>query len=492
MAVGGTSYDVPEGAKVGVWDQWCVYSDRPYVQRKMVDGKEVEQVSLLNPEVATFILDNFARSKDDLPGNLGHDKHLTVAFYNAFVEVIGGQVTRYATHDPRVPQPTIDQLPGGDDGSPPDDGLYWHRCRLTKLGLTIKPGMRKCSPEFLMDADDPHGEKQGPTACGGAWTNYPFLEGCELNEFEKARPQMATKKSRFERKMEAAGVTETDDDATKMSKLRAYEAGQEAEEERSEMQRRMESGAAAGAEGDREGKDKKPAEMEDPIVTTEAGQPAIKEPPTDQDPVSGGRSMTQGQGGQRQMERGGKAALPAGYVAISEERLRTLEAGIQQLPKVNERLVQMERERTAETTRRTADKAVAAAWKAGQIIPRQDETHAEARDRFMRLYEKGEATFKDALAPIGSFTAPEMMMIEFERVGAGSGNAQPVGGRPDEAIIKLAEARLAEETKAGRQLSRLDAVRLVTMEGEGVRLAAQYANQPYRELGRRMGLPVGV
>lgn len=483
MPPAGVPYEVPGDARVGVWDQWCVYSARPYVQKKLIDGEEQEQVSLLNPETASFILDNFARSKDDLPGNLGHDKVLTVAFYNAFVEVVDGRIARFVTHDPDVQRPTIGQLPGGDDGSPPDDGLYWHRCRLTKLGQQIKPGMRKCSPEFLMNAEDPHGGKRGPTAVGGAWTNYPFLEGCELNEFEQKGSRAMKKKSAFERKMEAAGIKDEDDDGVKMSKLRAYEAGQEAEEERAEMQRR----SMEGADCDKD--KKKPAEMEDPVVTTEAGQPAIKEPPTDQDPAAGGRSMQRGQGGQgqRSMERGG---LPAGMALVSEERLRTLEAGLQQLPRVNEKLVQMERERQAEVTLGAAQRAVAAAWKEGRIIPKEEETHRQAQDRFLRLFQRGEENFRDALAPANSFTPPEAMLIEFERGAAPGPSAR--GGRPDEEILKLAQERQKKERDAGKTISNLDAVRLVCMEGEGARLAEKYSNQPYRELGRRMGLPVGL
>ncbi len=463
MPGGADTFTDPQGARTGVWDQWCVYSDRPYVQKRVVEGKEVEQVSILNPETGGVILSNFARSKDDLPGNLGHDKVLTVAFYNAFAEVVGGQVTRFVTHDPSVRQPGIDQLPGGDDGSPPDDGLYWHRARLTRLGNGVKPGMRKCSPEFLMVTKNPHGDDIGPSAVGGAWTNYPFLEGCELNEFERKGLPPMKGKTKFERKMEAAGCDEKDDDATKMSKLRAYEAGQE-EAEAAEMQRRMEADAA---KKDPE-PEKKPAEMEDPTVIQKS-PPEIKEPPTAQDEPGAGRSMER---------------LPAGMVAISAERLRTLEAGLQQLPKVTDRLVQMERDRQTERTTAAAQKAVAAAWRKGQIIPRQEETHQAAQDRFLRLFSKGEEAFRDALAPDGSYVVPEAMLVEYERA---EGPAAPApSGRPDESLMALAQKRIEAEEKAGRKLSRLDATRLVCMENP--QLAERYGNQSAMELGRRMGL----
>lgn len=490
MADGGSTYQVPQGARVGVWDQWCVYSDRPYIQKIVVEGEEKEQVSLLNPETGAVILDNFAASKDDLPGNLGHNKTLTVAFYNAFVELIGGQITRFVTHDPRVQQPTVQQLPGGDDGSPPDDGLYWHRCRLTPLGMQAKPGMRKCSPEFFMNADDQHGQQVGPVAAGGAWTNYPFLEGCELNEFEKKGSPAMPKKSKFARMMEAAGIDEKDDDAVKMSKLRAYSAGEEAAEGRNaesedddpKKPAQMEGAAAAPADG------KGKTEMEDPQVGTQAGQPAITEPPTDQRPAAGSRSM-QGSAAQVQMERG---ALPAGMVAIPEAKLQTLLAAAEQLPQVTSRLTTMERTQQQATRTAAAERAVGAAWKAGQIIPRGEETHKAAQDRFMRLFEKGEAVFQDALAPVGSYVVPEAMMIEFERIGAAPSAPGMGPSRPDEALIALAEKRLEQEQKAGRKVSRLDAVRMVCMEREGAQLAEKYSNQPYRELGRRMGLAVGA
>jgi hypothetical protein len=142
--------------------------------------------------------------------------------------------------------------------------------------MQAKPGMRKCSPEFFMNADDQHGQQVGPVAAGGAWTNYPFLEGCELNEFEKKGSPAMPKKSKFARMMEAAGIDEKDDDAVKMSKLRAYSAGEEAAEGRNaesedddpKKPAQMEGAAAAPADG------KGKTEMEDP----QAGPAGTQQP----------------------------------------------------------------------------------------------------------------------------------------------------------------------------------------------------------------------
>ena len=52
---------------VGVWDQWCVASDKPYIKMATLDdGTEIGQTSLLDAESCRQIVRNFGLSKDHL------------------------------------------------------------------------------------------------------------------------------------------------------------------------------------------------------------------------------------------------------------------------------------------------------------------------------------------------------------------------------------------------------------------------------------------
>ena len=174
---------------VGVWDQWCVASDKPYIKMATLDdGTEIEQTSLLDAESCRQIVRNFGLSKDDLPCTLGH-QHTTVdkaqyktATYSALAYWRGGKVDTFAAHGD-IQRPTESDLPHADNGQRPEDGIYAFRQTVTDLGEAIvtKRAVRKTSPEFVMDGRNQQNESIGPQALGLAWTDDPFLNGCEIN-----------------------------------------------------------------------------------------------------------------------------------------------------------------------------------------------------------------------------------------------------------------------------------------------------------------------
>ena len=173
----------------GVWDQWCVMSARPYVKMIMTDqGEEVEQTSLLNLDTCRKIVLNFGLSKDNLPCTLGHQgstvekAQYKTATYSAMAVWHQGQVVEFAAHG-EVERPTLADLPRADNGQAPEDGIYCYRNTVTDLGAAIleKRAVRKTSPEFVMDALNQQAQSIGPQALGLAWTDDPFLNGCEIN-----------------------------------------------------------------------------------------------------------------------------------------------------------------------------------------------------------------------------------------------------------------------------------------------------------------------
>jgi len=175
---------------VGVWDQWCVMSAKPYVKMTMGETGEPEpQVSVLDVEHCKKIVRNFAASKDDLPCTLGHQKdtvtkaQFKTASYSAMATWHNGKVVEFATHNASILPPEEADLPAPDNGGPPDDGNYVFRARVTPLGARIieTAAVSKTSPEFVMSGLDQYAEEIGPQALGLAWTDDPFLNGCEIN-----------------------------------------------------------------------------------------------------------------------------------------------------------------------------------------------------------------------------------------------------------------------------------------------------------------------
>lgn len=429
----GDSKTTPQEARVGVWDQWCVLGDRPY-------SKEGD-LSLMDELACRQFLDNFRKRPDDLPCNINHNKDQVVGFYDAMALFVNGQLVDVAKHDPSIPDPSLADLPVPDNAlmeQRPDDGIYWHRATLTDLGRVSTQYLRKVSPEFFIRGKNQFNEEIGPLAVGGAWTNYPFLPGCEKHEFER-QTNMPKKMTYAQRLFESAGCGKDEDDKSKFSRLSSYWRGQHGAKYTA-----YEEAAGIGKDDDEsvkmrlmmaymqrfekdEDEDKKPEEMA-LAPSVEAGAPTvINNGAQPSDPVPGpGGQMTQGK------------------VEMTQEQYQTFLSIKDQLPKVNQEVQQLKTERDQGIKARKAQEFTMAAWNAGRIIPRADETHEQAQQRIMRLYTNtGEASAKDALADPGSYTPPAAMMQTYTY-----SNERPTQSakRPDEEIMRLTVERM---TKAG-------------------------------------------
>lgn len=469
--------DVLQAPQVGVWDQWCVLSRRAY-------SKEGDQ-SLMDETACRQFIENFRRSPDDLPCNISHDKSKVVGWYNAMALFVGGQLVDFASHDPAVPQPTPADLPGGDDGSPPDDGIYWRRARLTDIGMAAAQYLRKVSPEFFMRGKNQFEEEVGPLAVGGAWTNYPFLPGCEKHEFERVT---MPKKTYAQRCFEEAGVGKDDDEKTKFSKVTAYWRGKHGgeyakyegdagvgkdDDEPTRMTKMM--AYMAGKYGDLVVRhdDDEPGEMTGPSVSGTA-PPVVNGGAPSQDQVPGGGGQMSRESFQRFAR---ELGLPEDPTA-ARAKLQTLQSAAQDLPRLNQQVQQLtaaEQKRREFEKGEEAQKFVHEAWRRGQIKPRQSEKHEEARGRILQLYTKsGKEAAEAALLEPGSFTPPEAMagdlqLYSFER-------PQPEAGRPDEEILRRARERMKKdgiENPLDPKLSQY--CRAVAEEDPG--LSKRYLNQ---------------
>lgn len=428
--------------KIGVWDQWTVLNNRPY-------SKEGES-SLHDEAACRLFLANFRNQKNDLPANISHEKTTVVGWYNALALFIGGKLVDIADHAPGVfPDPTIEDLPRGADGSPPDDGIYWRRARLTDVGLKSKQYLRYVSPEFYMQGKNEHGDTIGPLAVGGAWTNYPFLDGNELNEYER-KPTMGKKKSSYaSRCYEEAGVGKDDDDKTKYSKLAAYWRGQNGakfgkyeeaagvskEDDDSAKMTKVMSYMTGKFEKDEDEEEEK---MTGPTVSGEA-PPVVHGGEPNKDPVAG-QSMEKAEAFQAFAK---ELGLPSDPVA-AKAQLQTFASMKESLPQMSQQLRQLQ---VAQQMREEESKAILAkefvrdAWNQGKIFPRKNEKHSDARDRILQLYTKsGKEAAEAALLEPGSFTPPEAMggPIHYRR-----DNQSPTEFlRPDEEILHLAEEKM--------------------------------------------------
>jgi hypothetical protein len=442
MPEGRQAAEAPLAAPlVGVWDQWCVLGERPY-------SKEGDQ-SLMDEAACRQFLVNFRGSPDDLPCNIGHDKSKVVGWYNALALFIGGACVDFASHDPAAGQPALDDLPGGDDGSPPNDGVYWRRSRLTDLGIASHAYLRKVSPEFYMRGKNQFEEEVGPLAVGGAWTNYPFLPGCEKHEFEKREPAMATKKMSYAaRCYEEAGVGKDDDDKVKFSKVSAYwrgkhgaeyakyeeDAGVGKDDDEPTRMTKMMSYMGGRASMEAAGADQEPAEMTGPTVSVKGGEP-------NKDPVNGPASMERSAAFQAFARDLGLPQDPA----AARAKMQAYQAAAQELPKLNQQVTALAAEaaeRKKGEQRAEAQEFTREAWRKGQIRPRQSETHAAAQGRIMQLYARsGKEAAEAALLEPGSFTPPEAMVAPLM-----FSNDRPAAeaARPDDEILR----RSAERMKA--------------------------------------------
>lgn len=512
----------------GVWDQWCVMSARPYVKMVMTDnGEEIEQESLLNLDTCRKIVLNFGLSKDNLPCTLGHQKttvekaQYKTATYSAMAVWSQGQVVEFAAHG-EVARPTVDDLPRADNGQAPEDGIYAYRNTVTDLGAAIleKRAVRKTSPEFVMDALNQQAQSIGPQALGLAWTDDPFLNGCEINleRFPQMRkfakgPQMASdwyvKTDKFgstyagknrqqaDQKAEElkrqgakwweiidpdnssvgggyvehekqAGVDEKDSPEQKYGKIKAH-FGRKA---------MMEAGIADADTPDvAMAKFAKHMEAGDASAT---GSQQHKEP--DKDNLMEGPSAIPG--APTEIDPGSVSNNVVGGHAMERDTMRAMSEKIKQdrveIQTMQRKLAEMERAQRKEH----ATKAVESAWQAGRIVPLPGESADKAKARFLVKYEKDPAMFADDLAPAGTHAVAGSLSgrmtsnglpLNFER-----GTFAEEAGRPDEEIIRRAEDLRAKNPK----MSKIAAVKQVCMESPEL-------NRAYSTQSRRAAMGLG-
>ena len=517
----------------GVWDQWCVMSARPYVKMVMTDnGEEIEQESLLNLDTCRKIVLNFGLSKDNLPCTLGHQKttvekaQYKTATYSAMAVWSQGQVVEFAAHG-EVARPTVDDLPRADNGQAPEDGIYAYRNTVTDLGAAIleKRAVRKTSPEFVMDALNQQAQPIGPQALGLAWTDDPFLNGCEINleRFPQMRkfakgPQMASdwyvKTDKFgstyagknrqqaDQKAEElmrqgakwweiiapdnssvgggyvehekqAGVDEKDSPEQKYGKIKAH-FGRKA---------MMEAGIADADTPDvAMAKFAKHHEMmcHETGDASATGSQQHKEP--DKDNLMEGPSAIPG--APTEIDPGSVSNNVVGGHAMERDTMRAMSEKIKQdrveIQTMQRKLAEMERAQRKEH----ATKAVESAWQAGRIVPLPGESAERAKARFLVKYEKDPAMFADDLAPAGTHAVAGSLSgrmtsnglpLNFER-----GTFAEEAGRPDEEIIRRAEDLRAKNPK----MSKIAAVKQVCMESPEL-------NRAYSTQSRRAAMGLG-
>ena len=517
----------------GVWDQWCVMSARPYVKMVMTDnGEEIEQESLLNLDTCRKIVLNFGLSKDNLPCTLGHQKttvekaQYKTATYSAMAVWSQGQVVEFAAHG-EVARPTVDDLPRADNGQAPEDGIYAYRNTVTDLGAAIleKRAVRKTSPEFVMDALNQQAQPIGPQALGLAWTDDPFLNGCEINleRFPQMRkfakgPQMASdwyvKTDKFgstyagknrqqaDQKAEElmrqgakwweiiapdnssvgggyvehekqAGVDEKDSPEQKYGKIKAH-FGRKA---------MMEAGIADADTPDvAMAKFAKHHEMmcHETGDASATGSQQHKEP--DKDNLMEGPSAIPG--APTEIDPGSVSNNVVGGHAMERDTMRAMSEKIKQdrveIQTMQRKLAEMERAQRKEH----ATKAVESAWQAGRIVTLPGESAERAKARFLVKYEKDPAMFADDLAPAGTHAVAGSLSgrmtsnglpLNFER-----GTFAEEAGRPDEEIIRRAEDLRAKNPK----MSKIAAVKQVCMESPEL-------NRAYSTQSRRAAMGLG-
>ena len=503
---------------VGVWDQWCVASDKPYIKMATLDdGTEIEQTSLLDAESCRQIVRNFGLSKDDLPCTLGH-QHTTVdkaqyktATYSALAYWRGGQVDSFAAHG-NIQRPAETDLPHADNGQRPEDGIYAFRQTVTDLGEAIvtKRAVRKTSPEFVMDGRNQQNESIGPQALGLAWTDDPFLNGCEINlerfpqmrKFSKQDQGLLRPEDRpMMLKHEAeAGVEEKDSPEIKFGKLKSHfgrkammEAGiqdadspdvalgkfakhMECHEAEGEAARKMEMSPQdrevrqnvrnflAHATPDELRKelaisqqrgDEKRArfikEMMDEDGIHMEGPTVHAGAPTMIDPGKPSEKVVGGHA----MESGDETKQAMSH-AIKHQRA--------EMERMKAQLAKFEADRALTE----ANKAIDAAWSAGRLVPlHAGETEAQTKARFLKKYQTSKQLFEADLAPAGTHAVAGSLTnlrltsnglpFNFER----DGSSLDIGNRrPDEEII----ARAQELQAKNKGMTNAQAAKRVCME----------------------------
>jgi hypothetical protein len=471
---------------VGVWDQWCVASDKPYIKMATLDdGTEIEQTSLLDAESCRQIVRNFGLSKDDLPCTLGH-QHTTVdkaqyktATYSALAYWRGGKVDTFAAHGD-IQRPTETDLPHADNGQRPEDGIYAFRQTVTDLGEAIvtKRAVRKTSPEFVMDGRNQQNKSIGPQALGLAWTDDPFLNGCEINlerfpqmrkfandkvnkmahvyldphnertvdtvqqikevqqemrergisslpvyvgegqdEYRNGQQVHAMSKHKFESE---AGVEEKDSPEIKFGKLKAH-FGRKAMMEAG-IQDADSPDVALGKfakhmechEADGEAARK----MEGAKRRMEAegeGEGSCHEGEAEAGRKHGMEGPTVHAGAPTMVDPGKPSEKVVG--GHSMETTQALAYEVKRMRAEMEKQAKTLQAYEAKDKRQTAQAKVSAAWQQGRIVPLPGESSAQAQQRFLVKFERDPKLFEADLAPTGTHTIPGNLDMQLTRSG---------------------------------------------------------------------------
>ncbi len=528
---------------VGVWDQWCVASDKPYIKMATLDdGTEIEQTSLLDAESCRRIVRNFGLSKDDLPCTLGH-QHTTVdkaqyktATYSALAYWRGGQVDSFAAHGD-IRRPTESDLPHADNGQRPEDGIYAFRQTVTDLGEAIvtKRAVRKTSPEFVMDGRNQQNESIGPQALGLAWTDDPFLNGCEINleRFPQMRKFANDKVNKMahvyldphnERTVDTVQqIKEVQQEMRErgISSLPVY-VGEGQDEYRNGQQVHAMSKHKFESEAGVEEKDSpeikfgklkahfgRKAMMEAGVQDADTPDVALGKFAKHMECHEGGKmegeSKAEGEGAAHKMEHEpdaddkdkqkmeGPKVSPGAPTYVdpgkpsdkvvgghSMETTQALAYEVKRMRAEMEKQAKTLQAYEAKDKRQTAQAKVSAAWQQGRIVPLPGESSAQAQQRFLVKFERDPKLFEADLAPTGTHTIPGNLDMQLTRSGLPvaferDGSAMDFGGRnPDEEIIARAQALQAKNPK----LSNHKAAQQVLMESP--QLGPSYVTQSRR------------
>lgn len=472
---------------IGVWDQWCVMSALPYVKVITTEtGDEIEQTSLLDLNVCKQIVRNFGLSKDDLPCTLGHQQttpdkaRFKTATYSALAVWHQGQVVEFAAHGP-IERPTEADLPRADNGQRPEDGIYAYRKTVTELGAAIvqHKAVGKTSPEFVMDSRNQQNESIGPQALGLAWTDDPFLNGCEINlerfpqmrkyttmqhRWESLRQRKGMEMNRLQdvRNEEIALVADlrdaqrnADDAARRGDSANSAAWGQKAQQLRTRIDRvlqdiRQEENmktyeAEAGVE------EKDSPEQKYGKIKAHFGRKALMEAgvqDADTPDVALGKFAKHMEcheaackmeaaphsepdaddKDKQKME--GPTVMPGAPtyvdpgkpsdVVVGGHKMETTEALAYEVKRLRGQVEQQSKvlhAYEAKDKRQTAQSQVTEAWRQGRIVPLPGESAAQAQSRFLVKYERDPKLFEADLAPVGTNVLPGGLDMQLTRAG---------------------------------------------------------------------------
>ena len=516
---------------IGVWDQWCVMSALPYVKVITTEaGDEIEQTSLLDLNVCKQIVRNFGLSKDDLPCTLGHQQttpdkaRFKTATYSALAVWHQAQVVEFAAHGP-IERPTEADLPRADNGQRPEDGIYAYRKTVTELGAAIvqRKAVGKTSPEFVMDGRNQQNEAIGPQALGLAWTDDPFLNGCEINleRFPQMRKFMAGETngtewakerekqykwlrslplSEYLAAVREVGANNAAEAADKLAwrelrnkglTMTQHEAEAGVEEKDSPEQRygkiKAHFGRKALMEAGVQDADTPDVALGKFAKHMECHEAACKmEDKAHSEPDANDKDKQKMEGST--VTPGAPTYVDPGKpsdVVVGGHEMETTKALAYEVKRLRGQVEQQSKvlhAYEAKDKRQTAQSQVTEAWRQGRIVPLPGESAAQAQSRFLVKHERDPKLFEADLAPAGTHTLPGGLDMQLTRAGLPvaferDGSAVDFGGRnPDEEIIARADAIKAKHPK----LTNAQAAAKVLLESP--HLGTSYVSQSRRAL----------